>query len=120
MLFRSRGRVITAEDVEKTGASNIWEALKYTVRSHYFSDYKGEPTGVSSHRGRGSIILNEEPLVILDGARIADFTLLRHVPAVQIRTIRILSGTDGMTYYGTNSTGGVIVIETMLSRRSDR
>lgn len=107
-----RGRMITAAEIQKTGASTAWEALKFTVRSHYFREYRGQPVRVSSNRGQGSLTLIEEPQVYIDGARVGEITVLRYIPAHIIDNIRILGSADGTTYYGTNAAAGVILIET--------
>ena len=94
-----RGQVISAAQIQKTGASTAWEALKYTVKSHYFRDYRGQPVRVSSNRGQGSLTLIEEPQIYIDGARVGEITVLRYIPAHIIDNIRVLGSTDGTTYY---------------------
>ena len=108
------GQIITAEQIRRTGAATAWEALKFTVRSHEFRDYRGEPQRIYSNRGVGSMVLREEPLIHLDGARLTDIQVLRHMPANTILYVQVLNGTDGTTYYGTSATAGVILIETTL------
>ncbi len=108
------GRVITAEQIQQSGATTAWEALKFTVRSHYFTDYQGQPTRIATDRGIGSLVLREEPLIFLNGARLADIQLLRLLPADEIETIRVLSGSDGTTHFGTSATAGVILLTTIL------
>ncbi len=107
------GELVTAEEIAKTGATNAWDALRFTVKSHYFYEYKGQPVRVTANRGTGSIILREDPLIFLDRTRLADIFLLRQVPASEIHSIQVLSGADGTTYFGTSAAGGVIVIRTV-------
>ena len=108
------GQYVTAEDIRASGASSAWEALKYTVRTHRFTDYHGVPTRIQSDRGQGSMVLREDPLVFLDGARLTDITILRMIPANNLHAIQVLTGPDATTYYGTSAVAGVILIETTL------
>jgi outer membrane receptor protein involved in Fe transport len=108
------GQYVTAEDIRASGASSAWEALKYTVRTHRFTDYHGVPTRIQSDRGQGSMVLREDPLVFLDGARLTDITILRMIPANNLHSIQVLTGPDATTYYGTSAVAGVILLETTL------
>lgn len=109
----SVGKLITAERIMQSGARTAWEALDYTVTSHHFgSDARGRPTGITADRGVGSLLLREEPLVFLDQTRLADIQVLHQFPAHEIYSIRVLSGADGTTYYGTSAVAGVILIRT--------
>jgi hypothetical protein len=108
------GQLITAEQIRETGASTAWQALKFTVRTHQFTDARGEPVRIFSNRGVGSFVLREEPLVFVDGARLIDIQLLQQMPAHHIHSVRVLNGTDGTTYYGTSAVAGVFLIETTM------
>jgi len=108
------GQVITAEQIQRTGASTAWQALKYTVKTHQFVDSYGQPARIYSDRGVGSMVLREEPLIFVDRARLSDIMLLRQMPAHQIHHVRVLNGNDGTTYFGTSATAGVILIETTM------
>lgn len=114
----SVGRVYTAEDIADTGASNAWDAVRLTVRSHYFRESKGEPARVLAKRGQGSMVVREDPVIVVNKVIINDVTYLRHIPANQINSIRVLSQKDAATYYGMNSLGGAIILETMLGNSS--
>jgi len=57
-------------------------------------------------------VLQDAPLVVLDGVRLTDFRALDGIPAVTILMISIYTGIEGTTYYGTNAVSGVIVIQT--------
>ncbi len=108
------GRIITAEQIEATGAASAWEALKFTVRTHYFADYRGQPVRIYADRGQGSMVLREEPQLYLDGARLTDITILRMIPADNLLTIQVITGPDATTYFGTNAVAGVILLETTM------
>ena len=108
------GQYVTAEEIRRTGASTAWEALKFTVRTHRFNDYRGIPVRIHSDRGQGSLVLREDPLVFLDGIRLTDITVLRMIPANNLFSIEVLTGPDATTRYGTSAVAGVILLETTL------
>lgn len=58
------------------------------------------------------MITATQPIVVLDGIRITDLSFLSTIPAQHIVRIRVVSGIDGTTFYGTNATQGVIFIDT--------
>jgi outer membrane cobalamin receptor len=95
--------VINTETIEKSGAATAWEALERTV--HYYIFHKN---GRIEHRGRTSVVLRDQPLVMLDGITLTDVTMLNGVPAGDISTIEVLDALDATTRYGTNAGQGVI------------
>lgn len=110
-LSPSGERIITEEAIARSGASTAWEVLKRSGTSIHFGENRNGPARMW-RRGRSSILLNDAPLVFLDGVRVADIRILNQISARTIAQISILSGIDGTTYYGTNATGGVIRINT--------
>jgi outer membrane cobalamin receptor len=116
-LARERGsstQVITAEEIEESGATTAWDALRILAPHLRTSEKNGRPTRLQ-RRGPASIVLSDPPLVYVDGVRMADYRDLALVPATTVESIAILSLADGATYYGTNAVGGVIVIKTKHS-----
>jgi outer membrane cobalamin receptor len=113
------GQFVTAEQIQASAATTAWEALKYTVRTHRFSDYRGRPVRVYSARGQGSIVLREEPLLFLDGTRLTDLIILRAIPANNIYSIQVLTGPDATTYFGTSAVAGVILLETTMGAEDE-
>jgi outer membrane cobalamin receptor len=104
--------LITAEQIEKSGAHTVWQVLKQhapmlTMRE----DRNGRPQSMS-RRGRSSFLLDEAPMILLDGVRVADFHALESIDAQSIFTIVIYDGVEGTTYYGTDAASGAIVIKT--------
>ena len=59
---------------------------------------------------RSSFVLDEAPIVMVDGVRVPDFHALETIDAHSINSIVIYDGVEGTTYYGTGAAGGVIVI----------
>jgi outer membrane cobalamin receptor len=105
-------RAITAAEIERSGARTAWDAITRLFPSVSFAeDRYGMPTRIS-RRGASSIHLADVPQIFIDGIRISDFQSLARVPAQDVASIRLLSGLDGTTYYGTNAGDGVIVIRT--------
>ncbi|HXO83942.1 MAG TPA: Plug domain-containing protein [Gemmatimonadales bacterium] len=105
-------RIVTAEAIEQTGARTAWEALQRCVPFFTFKDgSRGQP-GAIEHRGRSSIVLHDQPLIIMDGVELNDFMPLGTIPASDILEIEVLTGIDATTYYGTGATKGVIRIKT--------
>jgi outer membrane cobalamin receptor len=74
-------------------------------------DRNGQPAHLR-WRGRSSVYLDDAPVVVLDGVRVADWKVLAQIPAGEIEFINILTGIEGTTYYGTNAVSGVIEIRT--------
>lgn len=104
--------LITAEQIEKTGARTAWQVLKQSAPMlQTAEDRNGRPTKLG-RRGRTSFLLDEAPTILLDGVRIPDFRSLEDIDAQSILAIYIYDGIEGTTYYGTNSGSGVIVIKT--------
>src|SRR5690348_12259102 len=104
--------LITAEQIEKTGARTAWQVLKQSAPMLQTSeDRNGRPAQLG-RRGRTSFLLDDAPAIVLDGVRVPDFRTLDDIDAQSIFIIYIYDGIEGTTYYGTNSGSGVIVIKT--------
>ena len=109
------GFVVTAEQIQKSGARTVWEALQLTVPVVSFrgtTQSGSRETLRIRRRGRSSLYLNDDPRVFIDQVRIADLSVLDGMPAGDIAAIVVLSGLDGTTYYGTNAGSGVVLIVT--------
>jgi outer membrane cobalamin receptor len=105
-------RVVTAGAIEQTGARTAWEALQRTVPFFTFKDNNRGGASTIEHRGRSSIVLRDQPMIIMDGVELNDFTTLTSMPAADIREIEVLTGIDATTFYGTGASKGVIRIWT--------
>lgn len=110
--------LITAEQIEKWGAQTAWQVLKQGAPMLTLQeDRNGHPTGMG-RRGRSSFLLDEAPMIMLDGVRVPDFHALDTIEAQSILTILIYDGVEGTTYYGTDAASGVILIKTKDGRQS--
>jgi outer membrane cobalamin receptor len=110
--------LITAEQIEKSGAHTAWQVLRerapmLTLRE----DRNGRPASMG-RRGRSSFLLDEAPMIMLDGVRVPDFHSLESIEATTIFTILIYDGVEGTTYYGTDAVSGVVVIKTKDGHQS--
>jgi hypothetical protein len=105
------GRVLMAEDIEKLGVRNAWEVLK---RVGLYTTQESQ-RGVAKRlwrRGRGSIVLDESPLIVVDGAKLDDPEVLQHIDVRTIELMRLLNSVEGTHFYGALGGGGAILIET--------
>lgn len=104
--------VVTREQIARLGARTAWEVVKRRVPGlTYRENSSGQPTSITRH-GHASIYLDDTPLLFVDGVRVADIRALDDIPADDIEIIRIRTGLNSSAEYGTNSSGGVILIET--------
>jgi len=103
--------------IERSGAGNAWEIIKRAAPQFSYTENRGHPVRMW-RRGRSSILLSDAPLLFIDDVRTPDFRNLELIPARQIDHIRILTGIEGTTYYGTNAEGGVILVYTKTGQES--
>ena len=83
-------RVIDARAIEHSGARTVWDALRRTVPFFSFRENsRGRPTR-ADHRGRSSIALRDQPLILVDGVELQDFTVLGAMPASDVLEIEVL------------------------------
>lgn len=107
-----RGLLITSEELEATGASTVWEALRIKVRFAVFTtDSQGQPGSIRA-RGRSSIQRAEGMLVYVDHVPLTDIRMLDGMPVTRVERIVVLRGPDATTFFGTNAGDGVIQIFT--------
>jgi len=104
--------VITEEMIAKSGGQNAWEVLRREAPQITFSENRNGQATAMTRRGRSSFVLNDSPMVIIDGARNQDIKALQSLPASVLMSIEVLTGIEGTTYYGTDAVGGVIIIKT--------
>ena len=112
------GQVVSAERIAELNARTAWDALRMTVAGVTFLE-AGRTSAPARVRRRGtsSLVLGDHPLIYIDEVRISDLGVLRSMPATDLESIRVLSGIDATTYYGTNAGDGVILLRTRTSVR---
>ena len=112
--------VITASDIAQSGAMDAWDALRRLGPPVGFREGSGaEPLRLESTRGPSSVLnrVTDSPLVLVDGMRFEDITILRQVRASSIMTIRVLNPVEGERYQRPGSGGRrVILVTTKQSR----
>ena len=102
--------VITQAMIEQSGAQTAWDVLRKEVPEFTFHENaRGEPTRLE-RRGQSSILLNDAPMIFLDGIRQPDFRTLTQILASTLQRIEILDGIEATTYYGTDAVGGAILM----------
>ena len=104
--------IITEQEIASSGARTAWEALRRAAPYLNMSERGNGSPAVMRRHGRSSILLNDAPIVMVDGVRLADFRTLDQIPANTIDHIVVMRGIDATTYYGTNAVGGVVLIVT--------
>lgn len=103
---------ITEAMIARSGGQTAWEVLRREApQITYRENRNGQATGMQ-YRGRGSIVLNDAPMLFIDGVRNSDFRALQQLPASTLLSIEVLTGSEGTTYYGTDASGGVILVRT--------
>jgi outer membrane cobalamin receptor len=112
---RGNAHYLTAQDIRASGARNAWEALRRLGGVRLEESPDGSPQAIRPTRGNMSMVLDDSPIVLLDGARLLDYDVLRALPARQIDSIELLNGVDGTLKHGSGAGGGAIVIRTRVS-----
>ncbi len=103
--------VITAEAIERSGATDAWEVLKrLSTTARTTEAYDGEPERLHPKRGHGSVYLRDDPMVYIDGVPLSDIRALRQLGASDIDQIEEMGSIEATAYFGTNSNAGVILI----------
>ncbi|HUR90231.1 MAG TPA: TonB-dependent receptor [Ramlibacter sp.] len=106
--------VITAEEIERSGAATVNEALMRVLGVVGKQDFYGGGEYNIDLRGFGATADNNQ-VVIVDGIRVSEADLggtrLSGIPIESVERIEVLRG-SGSVLYGEGATGGVIVITT--------
>jgi len=114
--------VITADDIRRSGAATVNEAIMRLLGVVGRLDTSGGNNYSLDLRGFGSTAGSNQ-VVIVDGLRLNEADLssanLTSIPVATIQTIEILRGT-GAVLYGEGATGGVIVITTKAGIGAER
>jgi hypothetical protein len=107
--------MFSAEQIARSGFTNAWDFLRARARRYdFYEDRYGRPRGIKTRRGRSTINMasSDSPMILVDGARVSDFTSLRDLPTDAISSIELLNGISGTAAQGTNASAGVIYIHT--------
>lgn len=106
--------VITTDDIQRSGASTVNEAVMRLLGVSGRLDTSGGNNYTLDLRGFGETA-NSNQVIIVDGLRLNEADLsaagLAHIPIDSVDRIEVLRGT-GSVLYGEGATGGVIVVTT--------
>ena len=110
---RHSARIITREDIERTGAVDAYEALK---RAGTFLKIGEQKSGdiQASERGNSSILLSPQILLVVDEVRMLNLNSLKDIRADAVESMEMLSGAEATPLYGTGSSNGVLVVRTRI------
>jgi TonB-dependent starch-binding outer membrane protein SusC len=109
---RRDARLITHEQIEKSGATDAFEALRRAGSFLSISDRKN--TVRATQRGRASFLLSPQILLVVDGVMMADLNTLKTIPAETVDSMRVLTGMEATPVYGTQGSNGVLVVTTRI------
>lgn len=103
-MTEGRGSMLTAEEIERSPGTDIWDLLAARVPG---VENEG---GHLRIRGVHSIMGSNEPLYVLDGMEVrSQPTLNRN----DVEYIKVLKGSD-TSFYGVRGANGVILIKTKI------
>src|SRR6185369_11564938 len=106
--------VVTADDIQASGATTINEALMRILGIVGRQDFFGGGEYSLDLRGFGATADNNQ-VVIVDGLRLSEADLggtrLAGIPIESVERIEVLRG-SGAVQYGEGATGGVIIVTT--------
>ena len=111
----ARTQTISAEEIARSGYTNAWDLLRARARRYdFYEDRYGRPRGIKTRRGRSTVLMagSDTPMIVVDGARLVDFTALRDMPTDAISSIELMDGISGTVDQGTGAAAGVIYIHT--------
>lgn len=110
---RHSARLITREDIERTGAVDAYEALK---RASTFLKIGEQKSGDirASERGNSSILLSPQIMLVVDEVRMLNLNSLKDIRADAVESMEMLSGAEATPLYGTGSSNGVLVVRTRI------
>jgi hypothetical protein len=106
---RHDARLITREDIQRSGATDAWDALKRSGNFMSMKEGRGGDLRVAQ-RGRSSIVLSDEMMLVVDDVVQTDLSALRLIPAQSVDWMRILTGSDATQRYGTPGANGAILV----------
>lgn len=112
---RPNPSLITQEDIKRRGATDAWDALHKAGSFLSLAERRGQIA--ATYRGRASLLVSPEVLVVIDDVVMLDLASLRDVQAERIAWIRIMSGSEGSPLYGSAGGNGVIFVRTKLPDR---
>lgn len=107
---------ISREDIRRSGATNGWDALKgagtFLSLGEGASRRGGDVRATS--RGRTSLLLSPQLLLVVDNALMMDLAYLKDIRADNIAWIRVLGSVESTMLYGAFGGNGAILVRTAV------
>ncbi len=110
----SGSRVVTSAMIAQWNVIDAYDVVERTGGYRLVGNDRGE-VSVRQSRGRSSVVNRaaDTPVLMVDGALMTGFDMLRRIRAAEIDRIEFLSPTDATQKFGTTSSGaGAIIIVT--------
>lgn len=110
--------LITREDIVRSGATDAFEALRLANTHISLSEARGQMTLTrevqATSRGRSSLILSAQMLLVVDDVQRLNVSALHEIPADNIAWIRVMTSLEATPIYGTEGGNGAIVVRTRI------
>src|ERR1700737_4765889 len=110
---RHEARLITREDIERSGAVDAFDALKRAGSYLNISERKRGDVRITE-RGRSSFLLSPQILLIVDGVLMTNLNVLHEIRAENLDWIRVMTGAEATPQYGTDAANGVVLVATRI------
>lgn len=112
---RHEARLISRDDIERSGAVDAFDALKRAGSFLSISERKNGDLQVSE-RGRSSFLLSPQILLIVDGVMMQNLNVLHDIRADNVEWMRVMTGAEATPEYGTDASNGVLLVATRIPR----
>lgn len=110
--------LITREDIVRSGATDAFEALRLAHTTISLSEARGQMTLArdvqATSRGRSSLVLSPQMLLVVDDVLRLDVAALHEIPAENVAWIRVMTSREATPIYGTEGGNGAIVVKTRI------
>jgi outer membrane cobalamin receptor len=110
---RHEARLITREDIERSGAVDAFDAIKRAGSYLNISERKRGDIRITE-RGRSSFMLSPQILLIVDGVMMTNLNSLHDIRAENLDWIRVMTGAEATPQYGTDAANGVVLVATRI------
>ena len=111
-------RLITRADIVRSGAVDAFDAVRLAQTHLAMSEARGQYTITravqATSRGRSSLTVSPQVLLVIDNIMRLELTSLHEIPADNIESIRVLSAMEATPLYGTDGGNGAIIIQTRI------
>ncbi|MEA2706106.1 MAG: hypothetical protein QOH22_894 [Gemmatimonadaceae bacterium] len=110
---RHEARLITREDIQRSGAVDAFDAIKRAGSYLNISERKRGDIRITE-RGRSSFMLSPQILLIVDGVMMTNLNTLHDIRAENLEWIRVMTGAEATPQYGTDAANGVVLVATRI------